>query len=692
MILPSVNEIYKGKERIRILYINSKEDILIFIRMDQRLAYPEIKSLHEFEEDIYYGNYNLEPTKITTNPTKLTDKQIADMESRWNIISSYVKNEPLCYDIKKRCDFVKEKSNEYNCTKYKINQMLYNYWSNGMTKYTLIPCYNKRGGQGKAKTYCNKRLGRPTEHNCENKYVPISDEVLAHIKIVINDFYNKTNNVSLRKAYFEFLERFYIDSDSGKLAEAFPTETQFRYHAKKYIDPVKRVGKRKFDKDLRGIVGSSQGEALGPGDKYQIDATIADIYLVSVRDHKSVIGRLTLYFVTDVFSHMITGFYVGLEHPSWQGAIMALLYTFCDKQMVCNQYGVTISSDEWPCCGLPKKILCDNGEMISKASNVLIQELGIDIENATAWRPDLKGIVEQSFHQLNLSTKSVLPGAVQPDFNDRGSHDYRKDATLTLKEYGKIVILYILKHNARQMTKNPLNDEDALKDHVPSIPIEIWNWGILNRSGKLRKVPEEQLKIALLPKATARVTEKGIKFKNIYYTCKSAVEQEWFSQARMKKTWKCNIAYDPRDLNHIYILEFDEPELAEKTSAFYNLYDDWTEEDLDLLLKQERDAAAKNKRSQIEKQNEYDKEIEKIIQTAEERSNVTDISSFKAIKGENIRKERIKDKEQLRREESFVKLDSDPKNTLSSNAEDNYDDEEILSNLIDKIQKDTRGE
>jgi hypothetical protein len=690
--LPSVNEIYKGQERIRILYVNQQNDIVAFIKMDKQLAYPEILSLKDFNEDVHYEHYTPEPLEAVTTPPMLSDKQINDMESRWAIISDFVKDEPYCYQKRYRTKFVTAASIKYSCTVYTINLLLFNYWRHGMTKYSLLPHYYERGGKGKSKTQNDKKLGRPAKYSYENEYMAASPEMLSHMRFIINNSYNNTRNMSLRKAYQEMIEKFYIDSESGKIADSYPTLAQFNYYAKKYIDPVKREGRRKFNKDLRGITGSSKGEAVGPGDKYQIDATIADIYLISARDHKSVIGRPTLYFVTDVFSRMITGFYVGLENPSWKGAIMALLYTFCDKQAVCNMYGVSISENDWPCNGLPKKILCDNGEMISNASNALVQSLGVDVENAAAWRPDLKGIVEQSFHQLNLATKSILPGAVQPDFNVRGSHDYRKDAVLTLKEYAKIVIYHILKYNSRQMKTNPVKDEDALRDHIPPIPIEIWNWGILNRSGQLRKVSEEQIKIALLPRETARVTEKGIKFKNIYYTCESAIKQDWFSKARINKSWKCNIAYDPRDLSRIYILEFGKPELAEKTSAFHNLFEDWTEEDFDLWIEQERNSYAKNERTQFEQQYKYDKEIQNIIKNAEERSKVTELPTSNSIKGSNIRAERAKDKEIIRREESFVRTEAE-KNNLADNTNDNFhDDDNILSNLIEKLQGDTQNE
>ena len=78
----------------------------------------------------------------------------------------------------------------------------------------------------------------------------------------------------------------------------------------------------------------------GPGDRFQIDATSADIYLVSRFNRHRIVGRPTIYVVVDVFSGMIVGLYVGFEYPSWLGAMMALVNAATDKVDWCRQYGV----------------------------------------------------------------------------------------------------------------------------------------------------------------------------------------------------------------------------------------------------------------------------------------------------------------------------------------------------------------
>lgn len=191
-----------------------------------------------------------------------------------------------------------------------------------------------------------------------------------------------------------------------------------------------RIGEKKYERNNREILDSSKSEITGPGNAYQIDATIADVYLVAQENPKRIIGRPVLYFVTDTFSRMIVGYAVTLEGPSWAGVMSALYNTINKKAELCKYYGVQIKETDWPCSGVPSKILADNGEMRSKASDGLITGLGITVANASSWRPDYKGIVENSFRLFHGTTKPILPGAVYPDMRERGGPDYALDAMI----------------------------------------------------------------------------------------------------------------------------------------------------------------------------------------------------------------------------------------------------------------------
>ncbi len=49
-----------------------------------------------------------------------------------------------------------------------------------------------------------------------------------------------------------------------------------------------------------------------------------------------------IYIIIDVFSHLITGVYVGFEGPSWIGAMEALSVAVLDKVSYCSRFGIPI--------------------------------------------------------------------------------------------------------------------------------------------------------------------------------------------------------------------------------------------------------------------------------------------------------------------------------------------------------------
>lgn len=57
----------------------------------------------------------------------------------------------------------------------------------------------------------------------------------------------------------------------------------------------------------RPLLGNPTAESLGPCSRFQIDATVLDVYVRSRRARRPIVGRPTLYVVIDVFSRLIVG-------------------------------------------------------------------------------------------------------------------------------------------------------------------------------------------------------------------------------------------------------------------------------------------------------------------------------------------------------------------------------------------------
>jgi hypothetical protein len=93
---------------------------------------------------------------------------------------------------------------------------------------------------------------------------------------------------------------------------------------------------------------------------------------------------------------------------------------------------------------------------------------------------------------------------------------------------------------------------------VDAVPLKLWNWGVRNISGALRSFPEEQVHFAVMPTAKGSVTERGIRFRGLFYTCDKAIAELWFEKARAKRSWQVDVLYDPRDMTSIYVRNQDD--------------------------------------------------------------------------------------------------------------------------------------
>lgn len=128
-----------------------------------------------------------------------------------------------------------------------------------------------------------------------------------------------------------------------------PTYEQFYYWFEKNEDSKKdivaRSGLKNFELKNRELTSNSTIETDGPGARFQVDATVADVYLLSSYDSGMIIGRPIVYAVIDVFSRLVTGIYVRLEGSSCIGGMMAIDNMVSNKVEFCSKYGINISEN-----------------------------------------------------------------------------------------------------------------------------------------------------------------------------------------------------------------------------------------------------------------------------------------------------------------------------------------------------------
>lgn len=550
-----INDIVSYRDtRYRVL--DHTDDGYVWIDIDSDKAFPQPVSASEVDAAILD-----EALKRADDPHGSLASQLPEpgsvsqkiRDNRFSIIQGLA-SDPDIYSRSSRGALVNEVTEKTGTPKKTIYAYLRQYWQRGCTANALLPDYENSGGRGKKRSAPGKKLGRPRSI-APGTGAAIDGEVERQFRVALDRHYLNEKRHSLSYAHRRF-EGMYALTHPDVAKEDFPTLVQLRYfYEREYVraDRIRlRANKIEYQKDIRPLRGTATAGAHGPGARYEIDATIADIYLLSA-DRQHIIGRPTLYVVVDVYSRLVAGYYVGLENPSYVTAMLALVNAMTDKTQLCQSYGYAIEPEEWPSIGLPDAILADRGELLGHQAEYLEQAFNVRIENAPPYRGDAKGIVERYFRTLQADFKPFAPGVVTGTLiKKRGGKDYRLDATLTLEDFTKLIILSILHRNGSSVLTK-YDRDPGMPDSIPATPVAIWRWGIQHRSGRLRSVPPTALRMALLPRQRVTLSDHGIQCFGAFYTCGELLASGWLHRTAQQRPGPFLAAYDPVVADVIYV-------------------------------------------------------------------------------------------------------------------------------------------
>ncbi|MGO9952487.1 MAG: hypothetical protein ACLPN1_09790 [Dissulfurispiraceae bacterium] len=526
------------------------------------------------ELDPKTGQFQIEPDDQWAYPRVIASKgteRAADrlQEERYDLIEPLITgdNVRLILNRRDRKKLIDQRLKEVNSSRQTIAAVLKLWCKRGMTLQAVRPDYAKCGAPGKTRNPTgDKKTGRPRTI-ATGTGISINDKLRKLLKVAAN-FWLRLKKPTFEEAIDRICRLHFskaIKDQNGRIIDfdvepdKKPTARQLQYFIQKNypysIIRRRRYGERNWNLNERALPGTADSDIQGPGDQFLIDATVADVYLRSQFDLRRIVGRPIIYFVIDAFSSLIVGVYVGFEGPSWIGAMMALVNMVTPKIEFCRQYGIEIEESEWPSHHACRRLGADRGELMSvDLGKNITKSLHIQIENPGSGRPDLKALVERSFGIVPAKFRQFTPGYVEKDFNQRGAHDYRLEARLTLRQFTQFVIGAILEHNF-----TPIRDKRMpaamITDGFEASPIDLWQWGVNNRSGSLNLhlLTVEEVAVNVMPTAEARVTANGIRlFKGGFYSCATAVREEWFEKAR-RTEWNVTMSFDPRKIDHAYL-------------------------------------------------------------------------------------------------------------------------------------------
>ena len=337
---------------------------------------------------------------------------------------------------------------------------------------------------------------------------------------------------------------------------------QFQYHLKQLVSPEllikKAVGQLRFDKDFKAKQGSSLDGVLGATDRYEIDATVLDLYVRYPYDKSGrfTMGRPVLYIVIDVYSTMITGFYLGFDGPNWSGAAQALVNACTDKVEFAAKFGVNLEENDWPAKHIPRQITVDNGNEYPNAliASVLKAELGVEAFNFTAiYRGDAKGTVEGTFNVLNNTMVHHQPGSIFKDI-DRGEQHPSNQSLYSYEEVVGKLIHEIIYHNNSAERLSKFNWQ-AVFDDIDVSPQALFQHSLEKDMDGGRPTTSEDIASVnwgFLPEEKATVQKDGVRFRGIMYSSEEAGNLGFFSKAAHSGRYSITVKRAHQNCSHIW--------------------------------------------------------------------------------------------------------------------------------------------
>lgn len=438
------------------------------------------------------------------------------------------------------------------------------YLQSGMQDVSLVD--QKAFGNSKGKEY--EYTAKPGKHSeyTKNAGVVITDTIKAYFQEALLDY--KSGRQKTIRASFDKMNLLHfrkIDIVDGQptinllpITER-PTFNQFYNYVRNNLtnqekDLIK-TSAREQRNDKRLITSDSLFGVQGPGDMVEIDACEADVSLVSMLDNNQTVGRPIVYFMVDVYSRIILAASIAFDNNSIVGLTNLFLNLSDNKQEYCNRFGINFDNPAlWPSNIIPKKVRVDHGaEFKGKEFERICNELNIERILVPVATGSMKGIVEQSFHQMHMKQNVHLEnyGLIEK----RHDSKHHTESTLNIYQYTQMVITFVLTHNQQCLTNYPLT-KDMIEKKVKPVPALLWEYGV-KHYGYPRPITNlQQYLFNLMIPVKSKLNKRGICYKDLWYLPAPSddpqISKQMFDAGAKKIPFEVRI--DPRDVSRVYYI------------------------------------------------------------------------------------------------------------------------------------------
>lgn len=268
-------------------------------------------------------------------------------------------------------------------------------------------------------------------------------------------------------------------------------------------------------------------------ERVEIDHTQIDIHVLH-DDRKTLLGRPYITALIDHYSHMLLGFQLSFERPSFASVCIACMNAFLPKDLFLERFNL---NGIWPAHGVPMTLVTDNGnEFWGENFGATADEIGSLFQYCPIRKGNYKSRIERFFGITNSLVLDDLPGVVRKKGDCGESYDARQEAEMTFTEFKRYFIEWVTEvyHNTplgNGMTPNEL-------------------WFMSEQEFPVPTEDEEELIPILMATRTRELGKGGINIFSLHYN--SSVLKDLY---RRDGPCSVTVKYNPFDIGYILVLD-----------------------------------------------------------------------------------------------------------------------------------------
>ena len=277
----------------------------------------------------------------------------------------------------------------------------------------------------------------------------------------------------------------------------------------------------------------------------QMDHTELPVMIVDDINRRPI-NRPWVTFSIDVFSRVVPGMYLSLDHPSAMSAGMCVSHSILAKEKWLADRNADV---EWPCWGVMGSLHMDNAkEFRGNMLRAGCEEYLIDVHLRPVKTPHYGAHIERLMGTVSEELKRV-PGTTFSGPAEKGEYDSEGNAIMTLAELERWLVYFLAKYHHR------------VHNGIGMSPLQKYKEGLLGtktvpgRGLPARRLDEEKVRIDFMPFEERTIQDYGVLWDVHYF---SDVLRPWINacdpeRPRAKRTFR--FRRDPRDISQLYFFE-----------------------------------------------------------------------------------------------------------------------------------------